>query len=139
LDAGDIDDLTRQSAAGSNPPKYDLNADTLVNDADVQVWVKSLFKSWIGDANLDREFNSGDLVDVLAAGTYEVDVDAVWSTGDFSADGRTNSGDLVVALADGGYEQGPPPARAAVPEPSAWLLLLTALPCLAAAARRAGP
>ena len=31
LDAGDIDDLTVQSAGGMNPPKYDLNSDTFVD------------------------------------------------------------------------------------------------------------
>jgi hypothetical protein len=81
------------------------------------MWIKDLYKTWIGDANLNREFNSSDLVDVLASGTYEADGASKWSTGDFNGDGRTNSSDLVVALADGGYEAGPPPA-AAVPEPA---------------------
>jgi hypothetical protein len=131
LDAADINDLTTQSASNTNPPTYDLNADTLVNDGDVNVWVKDLFGSWIGDANLDKEFNSTDLVDVLAAGTYEVDVQAVWTTGDFNGDGRANSTDLVAALADGGYELGPPPAANAVPEPSGVLLLVLGVTSLA--------
>jgi hypothetical protein len=124
LDIGDIDDLTVQSAGGNNPPKYDLNADTLVNSLDVNVWVKDLFETWIGDANLDREFSSTDLVAVLASGTYEANLDSVWSTGDFDGDGRTNSSDLVAALADGGYEQGPRTDVAAVPEPTPLGLLL---------------
>jgi hypothetical protein len=126
LDAADIDDLTAKSAEGQNPPAYDLNADSAVNEADVRVWVKELFGSWIGDANLDKEFNSSDLVSVLASGTYEADVAAVWSTGDFNGDGRANSGDLVAALADGGYELGPP-AVAAVPEPAGLVLGVWAL------------
>jgi hypothetical protein len=126
LNAPDVDDLTGQVATATNPAPYDLNADALVNEADIGVWVKDLFNSWIGDANLDGEFNSSDLVSVLATGTYEADVASVWSTGDFNGDGRTNSGDLVAALADGGYEAGPRPAAAvaAVPEPSTTLLLL---------------
>jgi hypothetical protein len=125
LDAADIDDLTKQVASGTHNATYDLNADTLVNDADIGVWVKDLFGSWIGDANLDHEFSSSDLVGVLASGTYEADVNAVWSTGDFNGDARTNSSDLVAALADGGYELGPPPpAVAAVPEPGSLVLLL---------------
>jgi hypothetical protein len=123
LDLPDIDDLTAQAAGGLNPSAYDLNSDALINEADVVVWVADLFNSWIGDANLDGEFNSGDLVAVLASGTYEADVDSVWSTGDFNADGRTNSSDLVAALAGGGYEQGPKAAVSAVPEPSAVVLL----------------
>jgi hypothetical protein len=123
LNAADIDDLTAQSASVTHPAAYDLNSDALVDATDVGVWVKDLFNSWIGDANLDGEFNSGDLVGVLASGTYEANVDSVWSTGDFNGDGRTNSGDLVAALADGGYEAGPRAAVAAVPEPSSVALL----------------
>jgi hypothetical protein len=124
LDAGDIDDLTAQSAGGLHPAAYDLNSDALVNDQDIGVWIRDLFNSWIGDANLDGEFNSSDLVAVLSSGTYEADVNSVWSTGDFNGDGRTNSGDLVAALSDGGYEVGPRAAVAAVPEPTSSLLLL---------------
>jgi hypothetical protein len=78
----------------------------------------------MGDANLDGQFNSSDLVSVLASGTYEADVDSVWSTGDFNGDGRTTSSDLVAALAGGGYEMGPRAAVAAVPEPSSLALVL---------------
>ncbi len=60
---------------------------------------------------------------VLSSGTYEADIDAVWTTGDFNGDGRTNSSDLVVALSDGGYELGPVAAVAAVPEPTTGLAL----------------
>ena len=61
LDAADIDDLTGQSASQMNDAKYDLNGDALVDVDDVNIWVKDLFTSWVGDANLDGEFNSGDL------------------------------------------------------------------------------
>jgi hypothetical protein len=130
----DLDDLTGQSAGLNHPAGYDLNSDAQVNDADIKFWVSDLFNSWIGDANLDGEFNSSDLVGVLAAGAYEVDVNAVWSTGDFNGDGRANSSDLVAALADGGYENGPRAAIAAVPEPNGVALML--MGALAIAARR---
>jgi hypothetical protein len=136
LDAADIDDLTAQSATATHPAAYDLNSDALVDATDIGVWVKDLFNSWIGDANLDGEFNSSDLVGVLASGTYEADVDSVWSTGDFNGDGRTNSGDLVAALADGGYEAGPAAAVAAVPEPGGLLLSVLALSSLLVCRRR---
>jgi hypothetical protein len=136
LDAPDIDALTQQVADGTNDPAYDLNADSLVDLSDVTIWVKDLFKSWIGDADLNGEFNSSDLVQVLASGTYEVDVPSTWSGGDFDADGRTSSSDLVAALADGGYELGPPLAVAAVPEPgSLGLLAMAMLGCFAARRR----
>jgi hypothetical protein len=127
LGIADIDDLTAQVAAGGAGAGYDLNGDSAVNELDIQVWVKDLANSWIGDANLDGQFNSSDLVSVLASGTYEAEIAAVWSTGDFNGDGRTNSSDLVVALADGGYEAGPRAATAAVPEPSSVALLILPL------------
>ena len=83
----------------------------------------------VGDLNLDKEFNSADLVALLASGTYEQDVASVWSTGDFNGDGKSNSGDLVAGLSGGGYEAGPRAATAAVPEPNSMLLVLTG--CLA--------
>jgi hypothetical protein len=135
LDQADINDLTARSAGGLNPVAYDLNADALVNDVDVQVWVKDLFNSWIGDANLDLEFNSSDLVDVLASGKYEAAEASVWTEGDFNGDGSTNSSDLVAALADGGYELGPRAAVAAVPEPAAVVLLVIGLMGIAGARR----
>jgi hypothetical protein len=139
LDAPDIDDLTGQSASGTNNPLYDLNADTLVNEADIVVWVKDLFVSWIGDADLNGEFNSTDLVAVLASGRYEADMDSTWTTGDFTGDGRTNSGDLVAALADGGYEAGPRAAVKAVPEPCGLILAASGLLLVCRRGRAACP
>ena len=127
LDAPDIDDLTAVVASQTGTPAYDLNNDTLINEGDIRVWIKDLFGSWMGDANLDGEFSSGDLVVVLASGTYEVDANAVWTSGDFNGDGRANTNDLVTALADGGYEQGPAAgvaAAAAVPEPVTGTLIM---------------
>ncbi len=132
LDAADINDLTEQSASGNNDLAYDLNGDAAVNALDVTEWISAddIFKSWVGDANLDGEFNSGDLVAVLSSGTYEVDQASNWSQGDFNGDGRTNSGDLVAALSGGGYELGPKAAVASVPEPASGTLLLLGSLCL---------
>jgi hypothetical protein len=140
LDAPDINDLTQKVADGTNPAAYDLDGDNLVDGADIRVWVKDLFKSWIGDANLDHEFSSADLVDVLASGTYEANVDSVWTTGDFTGDRRTNSSDLVAALADGGYEAGRPAVAASVPEPTgiSWLVAMASL-TIVRLRRRGGP
>jgi hypothetical protein len=137
LDTGDIDDLTTQTAAGNHPAGYDLTSDSLVNVDDINVWIKDLANSWVGDANLDGQFNSSDLVTVLASGTYEADVASVWSTGDFNGDGRTNSTDLVAALADGGYEAGPRAAVSAVPEPASGCGALLAVGLITVARRRA--
>jgi hypothetical protein len=127
LTAADIDALTASIIAGGTDLEFDVTGDGAVNESDRQAWVEELKKTYFGDANLDGEFNSGDLVSVLASGTYEADVDSVWESGDFNGDARTNTGDLVHALAGGGYEAGPRAAVAAVPEPAALGLLLVGL------------
>ncbi len=125
LDVDDINLLVGESASGQNNAPFDLNADGSVNTADVTVWAKDLKSTWIGDSNLDGEFNSGDLVSIFAAGKFEQDADANWSQGDWTGDGRFNTSDLVAAFSDGGFEQGP--VVNAVPEPSAFVLLALGL------------
>ena len=88
-----------------------------------------------GDANLDGEFNTGDLVEVFAAGEYEDGIaeNSYWTEGDWNSDGDFDSSDLVVTFRGGHYEQGP--AINAVPEPSTAVLLLIGV--LALVRRRA--
>jgi hypothetical protein len=135
LTVADIDLLSTEVRAGTNNAAFDLNSDSLVNDSDRTIWVESLRNTYFGDADLDGQFNSSDLVSVLAAGTYEADVDAGWLAGDFNGDGRTNSSDLVTALAGGGYEAGPRAAVAAVPEPSTLGSAVAAILLLVGSAR----
>ena len=114
----DIDLLTEASGVNSTDLKYDLNKDQLVNGDDVTVWVKDLKKTWVGDANVDMEFNSADFVQAFQAGKYETEQKAVWSEGDWDGNGKFASADFITAFQDGGYEQGPRTGVAAVPEPS---------------------
>ena len=127
LDVNDINELTSAVVAGATLDKYDLNDDQLVNVADVQQWVRDIFGTWTGDANLDGEFNSSDLVNVFQAGKYELDTAATWSEGDWSADGRFTTRDLVAAFQDGGYEQGARASATAIPEPTSGILAVAAL------------
>lgn len=139
LTVDDIDLLTAASAADTNEPKYDLNQDALVNGDDVYIWAKDLKRTWIGDADVNLEFNSGDFVQAFAAGKYEIDEPAVWSQGDWDGSGRFDSGDFIAAFSDGGYEIGPRTnlnAVSAVPEPSAVLLLALGMMGLVARSRR---
>jgi hypothetical protein len=133
LDAPDLDLQTDAILSELHPPAYDLNNDNLVDFNDRQVWVHVLKGTWIGDANLDGEFLSSDMVQVFVRGKYERAADAGWEDGDWNADGKFDSSDMVAAFADGGYEQGLRPAAAidAVPEPSGVsLLLISAVPLL---------
>lgn len=128
----DVVDLNLQSAEmkkveGQDLAKFDHNTDGKVDVSDRTIWVKDLKMTWVGDANFDREFNSGDLVTVFAAGKYETGQMADWTEGDWDGDMAFGSGDLVYAFSDGGYEMGAPPAVAAVPEPSSLALVLIGL------------
>lgn len=135
LDVMDIDLLTAETASGNNNAEFDLNDDMLVDQTDIQIWVVDLRNTWIGDADVNGEFNTTDLVSVLSKGKYEQDLDAVWSEGDWNGDGRTDSGDLVAGLAGGGYEAGPRAAVSAVPEPQGWIGLAMALATMASCRR----
>jgi len=118
LDAADVNQLTREVATNSRNLTFDVTKDGLVNGADLQSWVKDLRKTWVGDANLDGQFNSTDFVSVFQTGKFELNSDAAWTEGDWNADLRFNSSDFVAAFQDGGFEQGPRAAVASVPEPS---------------------
>ena len=101
-----------------------------------QVWATNLKNTWVGDANLDGEFNSADFVEVFQAGKYEKDELALWSEGDWNADERFDSGDFVAAFQNGGYEMGMRGELAAVPEPKCMELIMVAICCLGHIRRR---
>lgn len=125
LDAGDLDEMA--NGMMTNDPKYDLNGDGNSDIADRRIWVNDLKKSYMGDANLDGEFNSSDLVTVFTSGRFETGLEATWSEGDWTGDKLFNSSDFVEAFQGGGYELGPRNAVASVPEPSSLVLLLLGL------------
>lgn len=132
-DVGDIDDIAAAIRAGSADGKYDLNNDGSVDDADRTALIKEpapFFHSWIGDSDLNGEFNSGDFVKVFGAAKYETGQSAGWGDGDWNGDGEFNSSDFVAAFVDGGYEKGPVAPVANVPEPSTAVLFLIGLTAL---------
>ena len=137
-DAGDIDALTRAILDGSQEPAFDLDQNGSVNREDRRVWVKELMGTYFGDANLDLEFNSADLVAIFDVGVYEDDRigNAGWAEGDWDGDLEFTTSDLVVAFADGGYEQGPIIPAAATPEPASMTAMMIGLILLVAVRRR---
>lgn len=138
LDAQDIDLLSAEVRAGTNTPAFDLTGDGLVNGADRTEWVDVLKNTYLGDANLDGEFNSGDLVAVFTVGHYEDGIagNSGWAQGDWNGDTEFDSSDFVAAFSAGGYEQGPRGAVASVPEPASGTLAWLALAGIAASVRR---
>jgi hypothetical protein len=136
LSVADVDLLMEQIHAASLELAYDADGNELVDAADLVYWIHEFKQTWIGDATLDGEFNSADMVQVFQEGQYE---DAIannsgWSQGDWNADREFTSGDLVSAFQDGGYESGSRP-RAQVPEPCGTLLLSLGLFMLVACSR----
>jgi hypothetical protein len=119
LNVADLDILTDAIFSTRNVVGTDLNADHVFDYSDVRQWVANIQRTWIGDANLDGEFNSSDLTAVFQAGQYEDSrrTNSTWATGDWNGDLEFSSTDLVVAFQDAGYEAGPRNV-AAVPEPA---------------------
>jgi hypothetical protein len=140
LTAVDIDLLATQVRSGQYEGKYDLDLDGVLDGKDQARWVHVEAQTSFGDANLDGEFNSGDLVTVFQAGEYEdaVEDNSGWADGDWDGDGDFTSGDLVLAFKDGGYEQGPQDDVNAVPEPSSFAMLMAALISVAGVSRSRG-
>jgi hypothetical protein len=105
----DIDELYAAIDLGTHPPKYDLTCDGIVDSSDVDTLVHKKLRIYFGDADLDGEFDSSDLVSVFQAGEYEdFSVgNSGWADGDWDGNGEFDSSDLVKAFQDGGYEQGP--------------------------------
>lgn len=117
LDLEDLNALAHEVMTDSHAIESDFNKDQLVNRDDLLIWVRDFKGTWIGDANLDGEFNSGDLVSSFKAGHYERRQPATWEAGDWDGNGFFESADLVFAFRDGGYEQGPRMSVQNVPEP----------------------
>jgi hypothetical protein len=128
LDVGDLDAMS-SAMNGQFEGRFDLDRDDLVTFNDRRMWVEDLYGSFFGDSNLDGEFGTSDLIQVLQGGEYEDQLvgNSTWATGDWNGDLEFNTRDLVVALQSGGFEQGPrlpdyTTGPLSVPEPSAWLI-----------------
>ena len=122
FDSGDLDVLAQYAKDGNLAG--DLNEDGMTDEVDRFSWVKTIQKSWVGDANFDGEFNSSDFVTVFQVGKFETGQMATYAEGDFNGDMIFNSSDFVAAFQDGGFELGPLQAVSSVPEPSSLVLVL---------------
>lgn len=135
LDAGDLDLLANGQA--TNDKAYDLDGSNSTDFTDRLIWVRDLKNSWIGDSDLNGQFNTADFVSVFQAGKFETGQSATWTEGDWNGDKLFSTADFVAAFQDGGFEQGPRAAVSAVPEPAASAALL--MGCSVLALRRKKP
>ena len=113
----------RSSDDWHGPRARDLNGDLVLDQADLDFWIKDLKQTWVGDVDLDGQFDRADLISVLQADKYGRDLFATWSEGDWNADGRFDQSDVILALQDGGYDRAALAAVSPVPEPSTVALL----------------
>lgn len=136
VDLADVDRLIDAIRDGVFDAQFNLNQDTELDFNDLRFMIDDLLETWFGDVNLDRRFDTTDLVTVFQAGEYEDQIpgNSTWARGDWNADGDFDSSDLVVAFTSNGFEQGVKVSQAirqasAVPEslPSFHVLLLTIL------------
>jgi uncharacterized protein YjbI with pentapeptide repeats len=133
LDANDVDMLATRTRHGRpwwlSAAIFDLNRDSDLDQKDRRVWVEDLKQTYFGDANLDGEFNSSDMVFVFRAGKFEDSEprNADWEEGDWTGDGDFDTSDMVLAFQGGGYEKGPRTEIETVPEPVSWSLFVFGL------------
>ena len=89
------------------------------------------FRTYIGDSDLNGQFDEQDIVAGFIAGKYLTGERAGWAEGDWDGNLVSNDQDFVAAFVAGGYLQEPRAAAAAVPEPSSLALLaIGMLSCL---------
>jgi hypothetical protein len=103
--APSIDELFAAIRSGNPSARYDLTGDGAVDQSDVNMLVRDILKTEFGDANLDGEFNSSDLVNVFQRGQYEDEIlgNSSWADGDWNGDGEFDSADFVTVFQAGGY------------------------------------
>ncbi len=119
LDAVDIDAMTDYVQQAD--PQGDLNGDQRTDDQDRDYLISEIIGTSYGDSNLDRLFDSADMIFVFQRGEYEDNVagNSTWADGDWSGDGEFDSTDFILSFQTGRYETGAarPTLRQAAIEP----------------------
>jgi hypothetical protein len=103
VDGADLDALCAGINQGDG--QFDWDGDGSVNENDMSFFIFDILRTTVGDANVDRIFNSSDLVLVFQAGEYEdaIDRNSTWNEGDWNCDGEFSSRDVVIAFQSGDY------------------------------------
>ncbi len=83
---------------------FDLNGDQVINSDDHRFWVQDLKLTWFGDANLDGQLGTEDMVLAFQSGKFEQPEFASWAEGDWNGDLEFDSADLVQLFGQCGYD-----------------------------------
>ena len=65
--------LANEVRHDSGDLRFDLTGDGSLNLEDHSSWIHDIANTWIGDANLDGQIDSTDLIHVVSSGRYESD------------------------------------------------------------------
>lgn len=131
-DLADIDLLGKAIADGSFDLSFDMNADSLVDAADLDTFLASSEVNKVnGDANFDGDVAFSDFLTL--SGNFNKSP-AVWSEGDFAPNGVIEFADFLILSSNFGASEAA--AAASVPEPGSANLLLLAFAVSCAYARR---
>lgn len=132
LQCADVDALVLEIVAQTNTASFDLTADGLVNQDDLDRWLDVAGNTNVGgaylvaDANIDGVVNEEDFAIWLANRFTNV---AAWCAGDFNADGSVGGRDLLLWNAHKFQS-----SDQQIPEPAAlglWMVLfLASLPAV---------
>lgn len=103
-----VDDITRLCQEINVPRRsldFDMNNDNRVDRGDLDTLVHDLLETSYGDANLDGQFDSDDIVNMFIAGRYLTTSrdPTTWDQGDWNCDGVFDQHDIVEAFIDSGY------------------------------------
>ncbi|MCA9213192.1 MAG: lamin tail domain-containing protein, partial [Planctomycetales bacterium] len=100
IGAADVDLVCQAIRADEYVTNYDLDGDSTLSNNDLDFLVETILRSSPGDANLDRQFDSSDLVMLFANGEYEdgIQNNSLWTEGDWNCDGEFNTSDWIVAF-----------------------------------------
>jgi hypothetical protein len=122
----DIDALSNAILEQNNDPHFDVNADGVLDSEDHRFYVDEFLRSIPGDANIDKSFDSQDLVQIFVAGQYEdrKPRNSTWATGDWNGDLEFNTTDLILAFQTGRYESD---TALLIPEPSSFIWCVSLL------------
>ncbi len=95
----DITLLYEQLQSPTPDSAFDLNGDGSITEVDRDILVLDIIGTTYGDADLDRVFDSADLVRLMQLGEYEDGIpgNSTWDEGDFNGDGDFDASDLILA------------------------------------------